>query len=182
MAHEHLAQVQREGRDPLVRLAVLVFQQADIGLAEQPIGAVLLGRRLPDGPAAALSVHAGVLAGVVQVLGLLRWPFAVPALADAADPRAAETIFAALHGYLGTGVGETLGYLLTAAWTLLVLIALPRVPLWFGALGALSALAVAAGVVGADLVNFAGYVAWSVWAVCLAVREGGRRDSVGALT
>lgn len=165
-----------------MRLAVLVFQQADIGLAEQPIGAVLLGRRLPDGPAAALSVHAGVLAGVVQVLGLLRWPFAVPALADAADPRAAETIFAALHGYLGTGVGETLGYLLTAAWTLLVLIALPRVPLWFGALGALSALAVAAGVVGADLVNFAGYVAWSVWAVCLAVREGGRRDSVGALT
>ncbi|GAA3189838.1 DUF4386 family protein [Nonomuraea roseoviolacea] len=137
--------------------------------------AVLLGRRLPDGPAAALSVHAGVLAGVVQVLGLLRWPFAVPSLTRAADPRAAETVFAALHAYLGTGVGETLGYLLTAAWTVLVLAALPRPPRWFAALGGASALAVAAGVLaplgvpGADLANFAGYVAWSVWALCLAV-------------
>jgi Domain of unknown function (DUF4386) len=138
-------------------------------------GAVLVGRLLPPGPAASLSVHVGVLAGLVQVLGLLRWPYAVPALAHAADPRAAETTFAALHGYLGTGVGETLGYLLTATWTLLVVAALPRPPRWFALLGAISALAVAAGVLtplgvpGADQVNFAGYVAWSAWVLALAV-------------
>ncbi|MEV4897751.1 DUF4386 family protein [Nonomuraea sp. NPDC055795] len=142
--------------------------------------AVLLGRRLPPGPAATLSVHVGVLAGLVQMLGLLRWPFAVPALAHAPDPQSAQTVFAALHGYLGTGIGETLGYLFTSAWTLLVLAALPRVPRWFAVLGVASAAAIAAGVLvplglaGADLANFVGYLAWSLWALCLAVRYGGR--------
>lgn len=151
-----------------------------LGAAALVPAAVLLGRRLPPGPAATLSVHAGVLAGLVQALGLLRWPFAVPALAHAADPGSAQTVFAALHGYLGTGIGETLGYLLTAAWTLLVVAALPRPPRWFTVLGAVSALAVAAGVLvplglpGADLANFAGYLAWSVWAVGLAVLYGRR--------
>ncbi|MGW4471820.1 DUF4386 family protein [Nonomuraea sp. NPDC004354] len=136
--------------------------------------AVLLGRRLPPSAAATLSVHAGVLAGLVQVLGLLRWPFAVPGLAHAEQPQVAETVFSALHGYLGTGIGETLGYLFTAAWTVLLLVALPGSPRWFGVLGMGSALAIAAGVFvplglpGADLANFAGYVAWSGWALCLA--------------
>jgi hypothetical protein len=136
--------------------------------------AVLLGRRLPNSPAATLSVHTGVIAGLVQVLGLLRWPFAVPALAHASDPKAAETVFAVLHAYLGTGVGETLGYVFTAAWTVTLLIALPHRPLWFTVLGAGSALAISAGVLvplglpGADLTNFIGYIAWSVWSLCLA--------------
>lgn len=136
---------------------------------------VLLGRRLPDGPAATLSTQVGVLAGLVQVLGLLRWPFAVPALAHASDPAAAETVFAVLHSYLGTGVGESLGYLFTAAWTILVLVALPTPPRWFVILGAGSALAILAGLLvplglpGVDMANFVGYVAWSIWALCLAV-------------
>ncbi|MGV9772135.1 DUF4386 family protein [Streptosporangium sp. NPDC003464] len=136
--------------------------------------AVLLGRRLPDRPVAALATQAGVLAGLVQIIGLIRWPFAVPALAHASDRATAETVFAVLHGYLGTGVGETLGYLFTAAWTLLLLAALPAPPRWFRALGAGAALAILAGLLvplklpGADLVNFAGYVAWSGWALCLA--------------
>ncbi|MEO3857965.1 DUF4386 family protein [Acrocarpospora sp. B8E8] len=139
--------------------------------------AVLLGRRLPDGPAAALSAPVGVLAGLVQVIGLLRWPFAMPALAHAADRATAETIFAVLHGYLGTGLGETLGYLLTGAWTILVLRALPA-PRWFTALGALSAAAILSGLLipldvpGTDLANFLGYLAWSAWMVCVAVRTG----------
>ncbi|WP_214316953.1 DUF4386 family protein [Nonomuraea sediminis] len=138
--------------------------------------AVLLGRRLAPGPVATLAVHAGLIAGLVQLLGLLRWPFAVPALArtHAADPRTAETVFAALNDYLGVAVGETLGYLFTAAWTLLVLRALTGTPRWFTALGAGSALAIATGLLvplgfpGA--VNFAGYLGWSVWMVALAVR------------
>ncbi|MEV8635332.1 DUF4386 family protein [Streptosporangium sp. NPDC051023] len=140
--------------------------------------AVLLGRRLPDVPAAALATRAGVLAGLVQVLGLIRWPFAVPALAHASDRATAETVFTVLHGYLGTGVGETLGYLFTAAWTVLVLAALPAPPRWFGVLGVGAALAVLAGVLVplgvpmAGPINFAGYVAWSVWALCLAVLAG----------
>ncbi|WP_329085043.1 MULTISPECIES: DUF4386 family protein [unclassified Streptosporangium] len=165
MTQQHLAQRQGEVLDPPVRRTGGVLQQA----------AVLLGRRLPDGPAAALSTRIGVLAGLVQVLGLIRWPFAVPALAHASDPAAAETVFAALHGYLGTGVGETLGYLFTASWTILLLVALPSPPRWFTILGASSALAILAGLLvplglpGADLTNFVGYVAWSGWVLCLAL-------------
>ncbi|GAA0441596.1 hypothetical protein Acor_06320 [Acrocarpospora corrugata] len=142
------------------------------------LAAVLLRRRLPDSPAATLSVYAGVLAGLVQVLGLLRWPFLVPALAASPDKASAETVFTALNAYLGTGVGETLGHLLTATWTVLVLVALAERRLWFDILGGVSAAAILAGLLvpldvpGADQINFGGYLAWSVWALCLAVLAG----------
>jgi hypothetical protein len=70
----------------------------------------------------------GILAAVVQVLGLARWPFLVPALARTyADPassqatrEATRVAFESFHRYLGVGIGECLGYLLTGAWTMLV--------------------------------------------------------------
>jgi hypothetical protein len=158
-----------------------------LGAATLIPASVLLGRRLPPGPAATLSVHAGVIAGLVQVLGLLRWPFAVPALANSQDTRAAETVFTVLHSYLGAGVGETLGYLFTAAWTVLVLIALTGFPRWFTALGLVSALAITAGVFvplglpGADMTNFLGYIGWSVWTLCLAALAGRLRTASAEL-
>jgi hypothetical protein len=73
-------------------------------------------------------------------------------------------------------VGETFGYLLTAAWTLLVLIALRRgIPRWFAALGAVSAVLILSGVLSplhlpvVDNANFIGYVMWSVWLVIFAI-------------
>lgn len=76
----------------------------------------------------------GVLAGVVQFLGLARWPFLVPALARAYnDPAASQATreatsvaFQSFHRYLGIGIGECLGYLLTGAWTVLVGVAMLR--------------------------------------------------------
>ena len=70
----------------------------------------------------------GVLAAVVQFLGLARWPFLVPALARThADPAssqatrdATKVAFESFHRYLGVGIGECLGYLLTGARTTLV--------------------------------------------------------------
>lgn len=47
----------------------------------------------------------GIIAAVVQVVGLLRWPLMVPSLAARGDT---ET-FELLHMILGTVVGETLG-------------------------------------------------------------------------
>jgi hypothetical protein len=119
----------------------------------------------------------------VQVIGLARWPLLVPGYAaDAAstDPAVAAAgrdSFATAHQILGTIVGETFGYLLTAAWTLLVLAALGRVIAgrWFTALGAASAVLILAGVLSPldlpaiDLANFAGYVLWSLWLVAFAV-------------
>jgi hypothetical protein len=100
----------------LAPLAVLVGQVlARDGLAVVPTATVV-----------------GVLAAVVQFLGLARWPFLVPELARIyADPASSQTTreattvaFESFHRYLGIGIGECLGYLLTGAWTLLVGVAM----------------------------------------------------------
>jgi hypothetical protein len=130
-----------------------------------------------------VAVVAGVAAAAVQVIGLSRWPLLVPSYAaDAAssDPTvaaAARESFVTAHQILGHLVGETLGYLFTAAWTLLVLVAIGRTVAgrWFTVLGAASAVLILAGVLsplnlpGVDLANFVGYVLWSVWLVAFAV-------------
>ncbi len=130
-----------------------------------------------------LAVPVGIAAAAVQVIGLLRWPLLVPGYAaDATSPdpavaAAARDSFHTAHRVLGTIVGETFGYLLTAAWTLLVLAALGRAIAgrWFTVLGAGSAVLILAGVLSPldlpliDTANFAGYILWSVWLVAFAV-------------
>ncbi|MEU0877182.1 hypothetical protein ABZ345_01180 [Lentzea sp. NPDC005914] len=75
-------------------------------------------------------------------------------------------------------IGETLGYLFTAAWTRAVVRALHIAP----RLGLPSAVMIAMGVPtplpvpGADAVNFAGYLLWSVWMVMAGVRSLRRED------
>jgi hypothetical protein len=96
--------------------------------------AVLLGQVLArDGlELAPVAATVGVLAAVVQSLGLARWPFLVPELARTyenpnSSPAAREAtavVFDSFHRYLGVAVGECLGYLFTGAWTLLVAIAM----------------------------------------------------------
>ena len=79
---------------------------------------------------------------------------------------------------LGTVVGETIGYALTAAWTVMVAIALRERVLGrvLSAVGLVAAALIAVGTVEpldvpmAGLLNFVGYVVWSVWLVAFAVR------------
>jgi hypothetical protein len=95
---------------------------------------VLLSHTLADANATVLTLATttGVLAALVQFLGLIRWPFAVPYLArTAADPStspateaAVEVTFQTLNRYLGVAVGEHLGYLFTGLWSALAGIAL----------------------------------------------------------
>jgi hypothetical protein len=130
-----------------------------------------------------VAVPIGIAAAVVQVIGLSRWPLLVPGFAsDAINGNAATAAAAADHFHtastiLGTVIGETFGYLLTAAWTLLVVRSLGarfsgRV---FAGLGTVSAAMIFAGVaspldIGAiDLINFGGYVLWSIWLIWFAV-------------
>ena len=131
--------------------------------------------------ARSIMVAAGIAAGVVQVIGLLRWPLLVPHYADlVADPATsvaarADAIdtFKTLHTYLGGLVGEAFGYALTATWTLAMVtgVAVGRRPgRWFVPLGIASAVLIAIGVLeplvsGAGFANFVGYVAWSLWMV-----------------
>ena len=146
-----------------------------------------------------MTIVVGVAAGLVQALGLLRWPYAVPELARrwvAADApgtepaeadatrRSIEVTFAILHRYLGVGVGEHLGYLLTGAWTILVaasIVTTGAIPAWLGWIGALVGLALIVGSAEfagpnerdgwrlAGIVVPIAYVAWSIWLIALGV-------------
>jgi hypothetical protein len=139
--------------------------------------------RLSSARAMRVAVWVGIAAAVVQVIGLLRWPILVPGYAsdaassDAGVAAAARDSFTTASNILGTAVGETLGYLLTATWTVLVIVALGRryAGRWFKVLGAGSAVLVLVGVLSPlgqpviDTANFFGYVLWSVWLIALAV-------------
>ena len=78
-------------------------------------------------------------------------------------------------------IGETLGYTLTATWTVLVVVALGRryAGRWFQVLGVTSAVLVFVGVFSPlgvpaiDTANFFGYVLWSVWLVAFGVADPG---------
>ena len=128
----------------------------------------------------------GVLAGAVQFLGLIRWPFLVPTLANLYnDPRASQAtrdsvavVFQAFHQYVGVAIGEHLGYIFTSLWTLLLCAAIIQTdmfsPIW-GWLGILPALGVLTGVfeeVGfkpAAVINAISYLLWSAWLIAFGV-------------
>lgn len=153
---------------------------------------VLLGQSLGFWGIVPLAVTIGVLAGLVQMLGLLRWVYLVPSLArtvgeptaGAAQREASLAVFRAMHQYLGVGVGEHLGYLLTGTWSVLVGIAIAGrdvIPSWLGWVGV---------VVGAGLIlgsaEFLGpneehgwrlagaaipvlYIVWSIWLLAMGI-------------
>lgn len=139
--------------------------------------------RLSASRAMRLAVPVGIAAAAVQVIGLLRWPLLVPGYAaDATSPdpavaAAARDAFTTAHHLLGNVVGETLGYSLTAAWTLLVLAAVGSrfAGRWFTVAGASSAVLILAGVLSPlglpviDTANFVGYILWSAWLIAFAV-------------
>jgi hypothetical protein len=158
----------RADQGPVVAWFTVLAVSAAL-IAPIAIGVGRLSRR----PVMRAAVAAGVAAAVVQVIGLSRWPVLVPGYAARNDLGAFRTA----HHVLGTLVGETLGYALTATWIVLVLLALGRAYTggWFVALGGLSAVLIATGVLsplgvpGVALTNFAGYVGFSLWMVAFAV-------------
>jgi hypothetical protein len=156
--------------------------------------AVLLGVVLAPSAGAVVPVATtiGVLAAVVQFLGLARWPFLVPALARVyadeatSDARreATAVVFEAFHRYLGVAVGEGLGYLFTGVWTILIAAAMLESTVfswWLGVPG----LAVGAALVfgsfefigrpgehgwkPAGVIVPVAYTAWSLWLVAAGI-------------
>ncbi len=153
---------------------------------------VLLGQALGFTGIVPLAVTVGVLAGLVQMLGLLRWVYLVPSLArmnaepalESGQRQANIAVFRAMHRYLGVGVGEHLGYLFTGIWSALIGVAIigsEPIPAWMGWVGI---------VVGAGLIlgsaEFLGpneergwrlagaaipvlYIAWSLWLLGLGI-------------
>jgi hypothetical protein len=145
---------------------------------------VLLSSAIDDADPALLQLATttGVIAALVQFLGLIRWPFLVPYLAEQEDSEAVDLIFQAFNRYLGVAVGEHLGYLFTGAWTTLIGVALTQTaaaPAWIGAIGiviglllmlcALEFVVRAQGWKVAERLTPIAYVAWSVWLIATGV-------------
>lgn len=80
----------------------------------------------------AWAAAAGAASAIVQAIGLSRWVFVVPGLADQAlagspmERAVALGSYQALHQFAGVALGEWLGQTLLAAWTLAVGWALAR--------------------------------------------------------
>ena len=89
-------------------------------------GAIMLKRILADEQAPFLETATtlGVIGFIVQVVGLLRWVFVVPALArlytdpstDSATQAAVAAVFTAVHQYGGVILGEHMGQFLIILW------------------------------------------------------------------
>ncbi len=167
------------------RLVLLWWFFALTALAFLPIP-VLAARLVPNPDLAAIGLVVGVVAALVQTLGLIRWVFLVPHLAReseaGADPRTIDLIFQSFHRYLGVAVGEHLGYLGTGAWTILLALgASASLPLWLVIAGVLigGMLIVGAlefvgpfephGWAVAGVLVPVGYILWSLWLIALGV-------------
>lgn len=139
-----------------------------------------------------IGTSVGVLAALVQFLGLIRWPFLVPYLARAmnepeasvAKKEAIDVVFQSFNRYLGVAVGEHLGFLLTGSWSILVGVAMiqdRQLPAWLGIAGI-----VIGAILAACSLEFVGafeprgwklaaattpiaYVIWSLWLVATGI-------------
>ena len=96
----------------------------------------------------------------------------------------AALVFDALHRYLGVGVGEHLGYLLTGSWTIVtgvLIVGSSVLPTWLGSLAVPIGAAIILGAlefVGpneskgwsiAERVTPVAYIAWSLWLIACGV-------------
>jgi len=152
---------------------------------------VLLGQRLEQKVFyARLATTLGVIGLVAQLVGLLRWTFVVPVLAeeyvngDEAAQAAARAAFLSVHQYGGVALGEHVGQLFTIAWTVLMAFALQRAqlaPRWMTLLGTSASViysvaqlelfaTVIPGVPVWDPAGFLGSTLWLVWLILLGIR------------
>lgn len=162
---------------------------------------VLLGQRLEtQWRWARVATTLGVISGIVQIIGLLRWTFVVPVLAGTyvgagteATREAAKAAFQSLHQFGGVLLGEHLGQLLTIAWTVMIATAFLRLrlmPRWVCVLGYVaSAIYVLAqaelfatvmpGFPVWDPAGLIGSTLWLVWLVVVGVQLVRRSNTAG---
>jgi hypothetical protein len=132
----------------------------------------------------------GIIGLVVQMVGLLRWTFVVPVLANAyatgdeMTKTASVIAFQTIHQYGGVVLGEHLGQLFTILWTLMITAAfqklrlLPTWLIWWGyiasgiyflAQGELLATVMPSFPV-LDIAGFLGSTLWLIWLILLGVK------------
>lgn len=137
-----------------------------------------------------LATSIGVIGLVVQMVGLLRWTFVVPMLAEryasgtGATREAAVVAFQTIHQYGGVVLGEHMGQLFTILWTLLIATALgslgmiPRWLRWMAYIASGIYLAAQAELFATvmpgfpvwDMAGFLGSTLWLLWLILVGVR------------
>ncbi len=153
---------------------------------------ILIGKKL-EGRSAWVPVATtiGVIGLIVQMVGLLRWTFVVPVLADTfvhatteATKAAAVVSFKTIHQFAGVILGEHLGQLFTIVWTVLisaVFAKLKLVPKWISWLGYISSFiyllaqaelfaTVIPGFPVWDMAGFIGSTLWLIWLVIIGIK------------
>ena len=169
------------------RLIVTWYSFAVTGLLFIPM-AILVNQVLEQDALTymALATTIGVLAGLVQFLGLIRWTFLVPYLAKTYfEPNSSQAtrdsisvIFQAFHRFAGMAIGEHLGYLCTSVWTALIALALTQSAqfnIWLGWAGFIPAIGIfiglfeEAGFKPAAVINAISYILWSLWLIVVGI-------------
>jgi hypothetical protein len=132
----------------------------------------------------------GIISGIVQVVGLLRWVFVVPVLANnfiaaknESVQESIEIIFQVVHQFGGVLLGEHMGQLFTVIWTAIISFALVNqliISRWLGWFGYISsaiyflaqAELLATVIEGFPVWNAAGFLGstlWLLWLILVGV-------------
>jgi len=133
----------------------------------------------------------GIISAIVQIIGLLRWTFVVPALANefvnATNDTTRETIktvFGVVHQFGGVLLGEHLGQLFTVIWTIMIATTFKNLHLfrlwviWFGYISAgiyllAQAELFATVIPGFPFWNLAGLIGstmWLIWLIIIGIK------------
>ncbi len=153
---------------------------------------ILLGQKLEaKSPFMRTAATIGVIGLILQMVGLLRWTFVVPVLADtftsATDEPtkvAAIVAFKTIHQFGGVILGEHLGQLFTIAWTVMVSLSFAKLklfPKWVNGLGLVGSFiyllaqaelfaTVIPGFPVWKMAGFIGSTLWLVWLVVVGIK------------
>lgn len=132
----------------------------------------------------------GVISGILQSVGLMRWVFVIPVLANiytnpstnATTREAISVVYQTVHQYGGVVIGEYLGQTLLIFWTLGVGIAMRKSPLfkawipWFGLmtlplllLGQSELLKTVIPTIPVLEVTPIGFILWEIWLILVGI-------------
>ncbi|MBE9049836.1 DUF4386 domain-containing protein [Nostocales cyanobacterium LEGE 11386] len=143
-----------------------------------------------DHPYLTTATFMGVLSGILQSVGLMRWVFVIPVLANlytnsttsTATREAVSVVYQAVHQYGGVVIGEHLGQSLLVFWTLGIGIAMKRSPLfkswvgWWGLmtvplllLGQSELLATVIPNIPVLAITPVGFILWEIWLLIIGI-------------
>jgi hypothetical protein len=150
---------------------------------------VLIGKQWKHLPFMSWVTTFGIISGVAQILGLLRWVFVIPVIAqdyvmgNEVVKQSAVTSFKVVHQLGGVLLGEHIGQLFTIVWSVMVCMAILKsklMPSWLSVFGIISSsiYLLAQAELFATVIptfpvwepaGFIGSTLWLVWLVMVGV-------------